>query len=306
MTMKATETTHMGERAQAPSASNKAPNLGYNSFEPRGLWNVCLTVGAWLVAALGSIPLFSVLYMLIVKGGARLSSALFSELPPAGFELGGGIGNAILGTLVTVAIASVISIPIGILAAVYLAEFRPHSRIASTARFLSKVLTGFPSILAGVFVYAAVVLLMGSYSALAGGVALAVLMLPTITLTAEGAMQMVPQRMKDAAIGMGCTNAQVVWSVTLPTALPSVITGVILAVARVAGESAPLLFTALFSNYWLRNVTEPTASLSILIYHFSSMPFENQIELAWAASLVLVLIVLAFNILSRFIGRPQV
>jgi len=304
--MKATEAAEMGGRMKAPIAASKALSLGYNSLEPRALWNVLLTVGAWLVAALGSVPLFSVLYMLIVKGGARLGSALFNELPPAGFELGGGIGNAIQGTLVTVAIASLISIPIAILAAVYLAEFRPHSQIASIARFLSKVLTGFPSILAGVFVYAAVVLLMGSYSALAGGVALAVLMLPTITLTAEGAMQMVPQRMKDAAIGMGCTNAQVVWSVTLPTALPSVVTGVILAVARVAGESAPLLFTALFSNYWLRNIEEPTASLSILIYNFSSMPFENQIELAWAASLVLVLIVLTFNILSRFIGRPQV
>ena len=145
---------------------------------------------------------------------------------------------------------------------------------------------------------------MGSYSALAGGIALAVLMLPTVTLTAEGAMSMVPQKMKDAAIGMGCTQAQVVWSVTVPTALPSVVTGIILSVARVAGESAPLLFTALFSNYWLRRVLEPTASLSILIYNFSSMPFDNQIQLAWAASLVLVVIVLGFNILSRFIGRP--
>jgi len=105
---------------------------------------------------------------------------------------------------------------------------------------------------------------------------------------------------------MGCTNAEVVWHVTVPTALPSIVTGVILAVARVAGESAPLLFTALFSNYWLRSIREPTASLSILIYNFSSMPFDNQIELAWAASLILVLIVLTFNILSRFIGRPQV
>ena len=183
---------------------------------------------------------------------------------------------------------------------------RPDGRLAKLTRFLAKVLTGFPSILAGVFVYAAVVLAMGGYSALAGGVALAVLMLPTVTLTAEGAMSMVPQRMKDAAIGMGCTKAQVVWSVTLPTALPSVLTGIILSVARVAGESAPLLFTALFSNYWLRSVTEPVASLSILIYNFSSMPFDNQIELAWAASLVLVIIVLGFNILSRFIGRPKV
>lgn len=292
--------------AEFPRPSDSAVDLTYNPFELRGMRNLILTGGAWLVALLGAIPLFSVIYMLVIKGGARLNIALFTELPPAGFEAGGGIGNAIQGTVVTVGIASLISIPIGLFAAIFLAELRPDSRIAVSARFLSKVLTGFPSILAGVFVYAAVVLLMGSYSALAGGVALAVLMLPTVTLTAEGAMRMVPQRMKDAAIGMGCTNAQVVWSVTLPTALPSTVTGIILAVARVAGESAPLLFTALFSNYWLRSVTEPTASLSILIYNFSSMPFENQIELAWAASLVLVIIILGFNILSRFIGRPQV
>jgi phosphate transport system permease protein len=296
-----TDTSLAADQPAAPKV-----NLNYNAFELRALRSVFLTAGAWLIALLGAIPLLSVIYMLIVKGGARLGYELFTELPPAGFEIGGGIGNAIQGTLVTVAIASLISIPVALFAAIYLAELRPHSRLSDTTRFLSKVLTGFPSILAGVFVYAAVVLVMGTYSALAGGIALAVLMLPTVTLTAEGAMGMVPQRMKDAATGMGCTNAQVVWKVTLPTALPSVVTGIILAVARVAGESAPLLFTALFSNYWLRSLTEPTASLSILIYNFSSMPFENQIELAWAASLVLVIIVLGFNILSRFIGRPQV
>ena len=294
------------ELAKALAGSTSKVSLNYNPWELRALKSKFLTIGAWLIALLGAIPLFSVIYMLVVKGGARLGLELFTELPPAGFELDGGIGNAIQGTLVTVGLAALISIPIAIFAAIYLAELRPHSKISDTARFLSKVLTGFPSILAGVFVYAAVVLLMGTYSALAGGIALAVLMLPTVTLTAEGAMRMVPQRMKDAAIGMGCTNAQVVWKVTLPTALPSVVTGIILSVARVAGESAPLLFTALFSNYWLRSLTEPTASLSILIYNFSSMPFENQIELAWAASLVLVIIVLGFNILSRFIGRPQV
>jgi phosphate transport system permease protein len=168
------------------------------------------------------------------------------------------------------------------------------------------VLTGFPSILAGVFAYGAVVLLMGTYSAIAGGIALSVLMVPTVVLTAEEAMKMVPQRMKDAAYGMGCTRSQVIWKVVLPTALPGILTGVMLAVAGAAGESAPLLFTALFSNYYMSSLTEPTASLSILIYNFSGMPFENQIELAWAASLVLVLIVLVFNILSRLIGKRAV
>ncbi|MEO0036355.1 MAG: phosphate transporter permease PstA, partial [Pseudomonadota bacterium] len=260
----------------------------------------------WLVALAAAVPLISVLVMLIGTGGARLGLELFTELPPAGFELGGGFGNAILGTLVMVALASAVSIPLGILAAVYLAEIGPDSRLAGTTRFVAKVLTGFPSILAGVFVYAAVVLAMGRYSALAGGLALAVLMLPTVILTAAEAMAMVPRKMKDAALGMGCTHSQMIWQVVLPTALPGILTGVMLAVARVAGESAPLLFTALFSNYWLSSLGEPTASLSILIYNFSSMPFDNQIELAWAASLVLVLIVLLFNITSRLIGRPKV
>lgn len=290
------------------TAAAAAPvlNLRRSMTEVRALRSGLLTGCTWVLALIASVPLFSVLYMLIVKGGARFGTELFTELPPAGFEMGGGFGNAIIGTLVMVGIAALISIPIGILAAIYLAELNPVSRVASTTRFLAKVLTGFPSILAGVFVYAAVVLAMGSYSAIAGGVALSVLMLPTVILTAEEAMKMVPRKMKDAALGMGCTRTQMIWQVVLPTGLPSILTGVMLAVARVAGESAPLLFTALFSNYWLNNLSEPTASLSILIYNFSSMPFENQIELAWAASLVLVLIVLVFNILSRIVGRSKI
>jgi phosphate transport system permease protein len=286
--------------------ASSAPDLRRSWSERRALRSVILTVGAWIAAVIASVPLFSVLYMLIVQGGSRLSPDLFTELPPAGFELGGGFGNAIVGTLVMVAIAAVISIPIGILAATYLAELNPDSRLASGARFLAKVLTGFPSILAGVFVYAILVLAMGSYSAWAGGISLAVLMLPTVVLTAEEAMKTVPRRMKDAALGMGCTRTQMIWKIVLPTALPGILTEVMLGVARVAGESAPLLFTALFSNYWLTSLREPTASLSILIYNFSSMPFDNQIELAWAASLVLVLIVLVFNILSRFLGRSRI
>ncbi|HRK95288.1 MAG TPA: phosphate ABC transporter permease PstA [Rhodospirillales bacterium] len=285
---------------------NVIPDLNRSFREPRALRSAFLTGFTWLVALIAAVPLFSVLYMLIVRGGSRLGAELFTELPPAGFEMGGGFGNAIIGTLVMVGIAALISVPIGILAAAYLADLGPNSKLAHAARFLAKVLTGFPSILAGVFAYAAVVLLMGTYSAIAGGIALSVLMLPTVVLTAEESMKMVPQRMMDAAYGMGCTRSQVIWKVVLPTGLPGILTGVMLAVAGAAGESAPLLFTALFSNYWLNSLHEPTASLSILIFNFSGMPFENQIELAWAASLVLVMIVLFFNILSRLIGRPKV
>jgi phosphate transport system permease protein len=291
--------------ADIPGLSGETPVLTHSWSEGRALRNGMLTIGAWAVALIAAVPLVSVLYMLIVHGGARLSLDLFTELPPAGFELGGGFGNAIIGTVVMVLIATVISVPIGVLAAAYLAELGPDSQLGRVSRFLAKVLTGFPSILAGVFVYAVIVLAMGGYSAIAGGISLSILMLPTVVLTAEEAMKMVPRKMKDAALGMGCTRTQMIWKIVLPTALPGILTGVMLGVARVAGESAPLLFTALFSNYWLRSLGEPTASLSILIYNFSSMPFDNQIELAWAASLVLVLIVLVFNVLSRLFGRAK-
>lgn len=283
-----------------------SPDMRRSLGNRRTLSNQIQTGILWVVALLASVPLFSVLWMLFAEGGGRLGLELFTDLPPAGFEAGGGFGNAILGTVVMVLIASVISIPFGIMGGLLLGVIAPASKLSAVVRFIAKVLTGFPSILSGVFVYAWLVLAMGAYSAIAGGVALAVLMLPTVMLTAEQAVRMVPQRMKDAAFGMGCTRTQVVWKVVLPTGMPGIMTGIMLAVAGAAGESAPLLFTALFSNYWLGSFTEPTASLSILIYNFSGMPFDNQIELAWAASLVLVMIVLVFNIVSRMFGNRRV
>lgn len=290
------------------SVTNEAPReikLDRETFEPRALKSAILTGLTWTATILASLPLFSVIFMLIVEGGSRLDLEAITEIPPSAFEQGGGFGNAIVGTLVMVGIAALISVPFGLMAAIYLAILEPTSKVASTTRFLAKTLTGFPSILAGVFTYAVLVISFG-YSAVAGGVALAVLMLPTVLLAAEEAMRQVPQRMKDAAYGMGCTRTQVITKVVLPTGMPGITTGVLLAVAGAAGESAPLLFTALFSSYYLEELMEPTASLSILIYNFSAMPFDNQIQLAWAASLVLVLIVLVFNILARLLGQPKV
>jgi phosphate transport system permease protein len=269
-----------------------------------------LTVLTWTAAIMAGIPLVSVLYMLIVRGGARLTLEVLTSLPPAGFEMGGGFGNAIAGTLVMVGIAGLLSIPVGVVAAIYLAEVGPSTRLSRVARFATKTLTGMPSILAGVFAYAVVVLVTGTYSAPAGGLALAVLMLPTVILTAEEALKAVPKITRDAAHGMGCTRSQVIWKVLLPTAMPGILTGVMLAVARAAGETAPLLFTALFSSYWLFDgavprLMQPTASLAVLIYNFSGMPFDNQLELAWAASLVLVVIVLIINVVSRLVGQRR-
>lgn len=284
--------------------------LEKNFFEPRSLANNLLNILTWFMAILACVPLFSVLIMLIIRGSQRLSWAIFTELPPTAFEMGGGFGNAIVGTVVMVGIGMLLSVPLGILAAVFLAELGPDTRIAAIARFCAKTLTGLPSILAGVFAYAAVVLLTGTYSAPAGGIALALLMVPTVMLTAEEAMKMVPRIMKDAAHGIGCTSTQVITKVVLPTAMPGIITGVILAVARAAGETAPLLFTALMSEYWLFqggkiDLMQPTASLAVLIYNFSGMPYENQIELAWTASLFLVFMVLVLNLISRAISSRQ-
>ena len=220
-------------------------------------------------------------------------------MPPAAFEDGGGFGNAIVGTLVMVGLAALISVPFGILGGGLPGRSRDRRPgWPKSSASCAKVLTGFPSILAGVFAYGAVVLLTGGFSALAGGIALSILMLPTVMLTAEEAIRMVPSKMREAAIGMGATQTQTVWMVLLPTALPGILTGVMLAIARAAGETAPLLFTALFSNYWLiiRRAYRPHAAHGVTgradLQLFARMPFENQVELAWAAALVLVLLVL--------------
>jgi len=279
--------------------------------KPRTLFSLLMSGVVTGMTLLALIPLFSVVWMLFWRGGRKLSLALFTQLPPAPLEQGGGFGNAIAGTLIMVSLAALVSVPAGILTAVFLAQARPENRLAGATRFAAKVLTGFPSILAGVFAYGTVVLLTGGFSAIAGGLALAILMLPTVTLTAEDALRTVPEKMKEAAIGMGATQTQTVWMVLLPTAMPGILTGVMLAVARAAGETAPLLFTALFSNYWPTRgahvaLMQPTASLAVLIYNFASMPFENQVEMAWAAALVLVLLVLVVNLAGQSLSRRQV
>jgi phosphate transport system permease protein len=302
--------THAQPAAADPFAGVDLSQLERSLQRPRTLIDFLLNLLVTAMTLASLVPLFSVIVMLFWRGGQRLGLALFTQLPPAPLEAGGGFGNAIIGTLIIVAIAVVASVPIGLLTAIYLAE-TGESRLSEIVRFCAKVLTGFPSILAGVFAYGVIVLTTGGFSAFAGAVALSILMLPTIILTAEDAIRMVPRRMKDAAIGMGATPTQVVWMVLLPTALPGILTGVMLAVARAAGETAPLLFTALFSNYWLwsrghLNLKQPTASLAVLIYNVASMPVRNQVELAWAAALVLVLMVLAANLIGQSLSSRQI
>lgn len=278
---------------------------------PRSLFNACASVLVTAMTLAALVPLFSVVWMLLSHGGKRLGLNALTELPPAPLEAGGGFGNAIVGTLVIVGLAALIAVPVGLMTAIFLSLADRDSRLAQSVRFAAKVLTGFPSILAGVFAYGSVVLLTGGFSAVAGAIGLSILMLPTITLTSEDAIRMVPAKMYEASVGMGATTTQTIWAVLLPTAVPGIATGIMLAIARAAGETAPLLFTALFSNYWLVSQGEvdlmrPTASLAVLIYNFAGVPFENQLELAWGAALVLVLLVLTTNIIGQFLSNRRV
>jgi phosphate transport system permease protein len=298
------------EQELNPLSGVNFADLEKSLLRPRTLASGLLSTLVAAMTILALIPLFSVVWMLVWRGGHKLSLLCFTQLPPAPLEQGGGFGNAIVGTLIIVALATLISVPVGVLSAVYLERSDQRNKLAQAVRFAAKVLTGFPSILAGVFAYGAIVLATGGYSAIAGAIAVSILMLPTILLTAEDAIRMVPVKMKEAAIGMGATSTQVTWMVSLPTALPGILTGIMLAVARGAGETAPLLFTSLFSNYWpIRhghvNLMQPTASLAVLIYNFAGMPFENQVELAWAAALVLVLLVLVTNLIGQSLSNRQ-
>jgi phosphate transport system permease protein len=273
---------------------------------PRTLFNSFMTGLVFLCAICAIVPLVAVLWYVIAQGGSRLSLDLFTQLPPAAnVRQGGGFGNAFIGTLTTVGIGSAIAIPCGIMAAIFLSEFAQGTRLAEWIGFLTNVLSGVPSIVVGVFAYSTVVLTTGGFSAVAGGFALAVLMLPIIVRTATESLALVPQESRQAAVGLGATRFQTVARVVLPAAMPPILTGVMLAVARASGETAPLIFTALFKNFWAQGVWEPTATLSVLVFNFATTPYKNQQELAAAGSLVLVMMVLIASILSRLVVRRK-
>lgn len=271
----------------------------------RLLRNRLLTGLCVALSLLTMVPLLSIVILVVRNGFPLLSSSLFTELPPPPGLEGGGFGNAIVGTLVMVGIALLMAIPLGILSAVYINEYAPLTRLSSAVRFVAKLLTGIPSIICGVFAFAAVVMTTHRFSSLAGGVALAILILPTILLTAEQALLGVPQAYREASFGLGATPFQTIMKLVLPEAMPAMMTGVMLAVARAAGETAPILFTALFSQNWIRSVMEPTASLSVLIYNFASLPYAYHVKMAWAASLVLVTLVTITNVFTQMIFTPK-
>jgi phosphate transport system permease protein len=281
--------------------------LHYNSSLARNRFNFGLNVVAGLFAALAVLPLVLVLAYVLFKGARLIRPSLFFELPPAPGSMGGGIGNALLGTLIVTLMASLISIPVGVGGGIFLAEYSSNGWFSRFVRFGNDVLAGVPSIISGVFVYGAIVatrVFFGqSYSALAGAIALAVLMLPTLIKTTDEGLRMVPNDLRLGSYGVGASRFMTITRITLPSAFTPIATGSVLALARAAGETAPLIFTALFSPFWPESIFNPMATMSVLIFNFAIMPYEPQNELAWAASFVLVFMILLANLFSRWLAN---
>jgi phosphate transport system permease protein len=258
-----------------------------------------------VATATALLPLGLVLYYVAARGIGGLSLDFLTELPKPVGETGGGMANAIVGSAKLVGLACVFGIPPGVLAGVYLAEFG-ENRFGRLVRFSADVMSGVPSITVGLFIYAVVVMSTKQFSALAGALALAVIMLPTVTRTTEELLKLVPDALREAALGLGVPKWRAVVKVVLRTAAPGIATGVMLAVARIAGETAPLLFTAFNNRFWSSGLNQPTASLPVQIYTYAVSPYEDWHQQAWAAALVLVALVLMLNVTARFLVRHRV
>ena len=248
------------------------------------------------------IPLGFILFFVVTRGIGALNWEFFTQLPKPVGETGGGMANAIVGTLMLSGLGAIFAIPVGIVSGVYLSEYA-GTRFASAVRFAADTLNGVPSIVIGVFVYGIVVLQMGQFSMLAGGVALGIMMIPIIARTTEELLRLVPQTLREGALALGATRARATFSVVLPAALPGIITGVILALARIAGETAPLLFTSFNNRFWNTSPMQPTASLTVQIFTYAGSPYADWHRQAWAGALVLVSIVQTCSVFARWATR---
>jgi phosphate transport system permease protein len=254
--------------------------------------NLVMTSAAGLAVLLVLLPLGAILAYLLYKGVGSLNWAFLTETPKPVGEPGGGMANAIAGTGLILLIASVMGVPIGIGAGIYLSEYGRGTRFGDLIRFTADVLNGVPSIVVGIVAYAIVVLTQGHFSALAGGVALAIMMIPTITRATEEMLLLVPTAVREAAYGLGVSKWRTTLSITLRTATSGVITGVMLAFARVAGETAPLLFTAFGNQYWNWKIGQPTAALSLQVFTYAISPFDEWHRQAWAGALILIVLIM--------------
>jgi phosphate transport system permease protein len=252
------------------------------------------------------VPLLAILFYLIYKGASSLNLAFFVHIPAPVGESGGGMANSIVGSGIILLLASLMGIPIGIAAGVYLAEFGRGRALATAVRFTADVLNGVPSIVMGIAVYSLIVVRQNHFSALAGGVALAIMMVPTITRTTEEMLATVPHAIREAALGLGVPKWRTAISVSLRTASPGIITGCMLAFARVAGETAPLLFTALGNQFWSFKLNEPIAALPLQIYVYAISPYDEWHRLAWAGALVLIVMIMVSVTLVRIFANRGV
>ena len=274
-------------------------------FAQRKRVNQLATLLALSAMAFGLFWLFWILWETVSLGVGGISMATFSQMtPPPNDE--GGLANAIYGSFLMVLLATCVGTPIGVMAGIYLAEFDTKSVLASTTRFVNDILLSAPSIVIGLFVYAVVVSRFKSFSGFAGVVALALIVIPVVIRTTENMLQLVPAGLREAAYALGAPKWKVIFSITLTAARSGVITGVLLAVARIAGETAPLLFTALSNQFWTSSLGEPMASLPVTIFKFAMSPYENWQKLAWAGVLIITSFVLLLNILARVLTRNKI
>jgi phosphate transport system permease protein len=256
--------------------------------------------GASVVAAL--VPLAMILFYVISHGAAALNWDFFTQIPKPVGEPGGGMANAMVGTLILIAIAGSIAVPVGVVAGIHLAEYG-GTRFAFAVRFAADVLNGVPSIVIGIFAYGLVVLPVHRFSALAGGFALAIMMIPIVTRTTEELLRLVPPGLREGALALGATRTGAMFTVILPAALPGIVTGILLALARIAGETAPLLFTAFGNRFWSTSLTQPIGSLTVQIFTYAISPYEDWHRQAWAGAFVLVAMILILSILARLVTR---
>ncbi len=272
-----------------------------HTFRRKLLSNIVVGLcGASVVVAL--VPLFFVFFYVVKQGFSSLSWDFFTKMPKPVGEAGGGMANAIVGTLMLIGLASVVAIPVGLISGVYLSEY-PKSQLATAVRFTADVLNGIPSIVIGIFAYALVVLPVKHFSALAGGVALGFMMIPLITRTTEELLNLVPGTLREGALALGATRSRAAFTVMLPAALPGIMTGILVSLARISGETAPLLFTSFSNRFWSTSPTQPIASLTVQIYTYAISPYDDWHRQAWAGALVLVSVVFLFSVLARVVTR---
>jgi phosphate transport system permease protein len=286
-----------------PDAANTlALHTGPSISLRRRITDHVMTGAAMLTVILVLLPLFAIFAYLVYRGVGSINWAFLTQTPKPVGEAGGGMANAIVGSAFILALASVLGVPIGVGAGIYLAEFG-RNRFGDVIRFTADVLNGVPSIVIGIVAYSIVVLSQKHFSALAGGVALAIMMIPTITRTTEEMLLLVPQALREAAYGLGIPRWRTTLSITLRTATSGVITGIMLAFARVAGETAPLLFTAFGNQFWNLRMDQPTAALPLQIFNYAISPYDEWHRQAWAGALVLLVLIVTAVAAVRFAVR---